>query len=194
MWAIYLVVANVGIFTGSDIYLFVIDASVGIKWFSSEFEDKVEIAKLLQEKILEERKNRIEELAIEGVFDKKRFNKKILEVENEIILKKIELEDLKKVRIDIESFTDYCRYFLLNLSDFWLNSDTGIKRRLQDFIFPEGIFIEEGKLRTTKIPTIFKVFEGKNDDESNLAAPSSEISNLFLEGLEKIKSFLKNNK
>ena len=169
MWAIYLVVANVGIFTGSDIYLFVIDASVGIKWFSSEFEDKVEIAKLLQEKILEERKNRIEELAIEGVFDKKRFNKKVLEVENEIILKKIELEDLKKVRIDIESFTDYCRYFLLNLSDFWLNSDTGIKRRLQDFIFPEGIFIEEGKLRTTKIPTIFKVFEGKNDDESNLA-------------------------
>ena len=79
------------------------------------------------------------------------------------------MEDLKKVRIDIESFTDYCRYFLLNLSDFWLNSDTGIKRRLQDFIFPEGIFIEEGKLRTTKIPTIFKVFEGKNDDESNLA-------------------------
>ena len=91
MWAIYLAVANVGIFTGSDIYLFVIDASVGIKWFSSEFEDKVEIAKLLQEKILEERKNRIEELAIEGVFDKKRFNKKVLEVENEIILKKIEL-------------------------------------------------------------------------------------------------------
>ena len=172
MWAIYLAVANVGIFTGSDIYLFVIDASVGIKWFSSEFEDKVEIAKLLQEKILEERKNRIEELAIEGVFDKKRFNKKVLEVENEIILKKIELEDLKKARIDIESFTDYCRYFLLNLSDFWLNSDTGIKRRLQDFIFPEGIFIEEGKLRTTKIPTIFKVFEGKNDDESNLAGQS----------------------
>ena len=75
-------------------------------------------------------------------------------------------------RIDIESFIDYCRYFLLKLSDFWLNSDTGIKRRLQDFIFPEGIFIEEGKLRTTKIPTIFKVFEGKSDDESNLAGQS----------------------
>jgi hypothetical protein len=191
LWAIYLAVANVGIFTGSDIYLFVIDASVGIKWFSSEFEDKVEIAKLLQEKILEERKNRIEELAIEGVFDKKRFNKKVLEVENEIILKKIELEDLKKVRIDIESFTDYCRYFLLNLSDFWLNSDTGIKRRLQDFIFPEGIFIEEGKLRTTKIPTIFKVFEGKNDDESNLAAPRCEISNHFLNELNILKNFFK---
>ncbi len=103
---------------------------------------------------LEFKKERIEDLAINGTFTKDRFIKKVSEVEEELARKKLQLEDIKKEKIDIESLLNYCKYFLSNISKLWLNSLIENKRKLQDLIFPEGIYIKNDKLRTAKINLI----------------------------------------
>ncbi|MHB8279326.1 MAG: recombinase family protein [Candidatus Humimicrobiaceae bacterium] len=106
-------------------------------------------------KELDHKKERIEELAIDGTFTKERFQKKISVVEEELVNKKIAIEDLQKDTIDLDSLLNYSRYFLKNLSKLWLNSAIEGKRKLQDYIFPDGIYIENNRCRTAKISTIF---------------------------------------
>ena len=107
-------------------------------------------------KELEHKKDRIEELAIDGTFTKDRFQKKISEVEHELIAKTIDIENLQKNTIDIDSLLNYAQYFLKNLSKLWLNSEIEHKRKLQDYIFPLGIFIENNRCRTANLSTVFK--------------------------------------
>jgi len=69
-------------------------------------------------------------------------------------LKELNLTKSFLEKIDIESLLNYCKYFLSNISKLWLNSLIENKRKLQDLIFPEGIYIKNDKLRTAKINLI----------------------------------------
>jgi site-specific DNA recombinase len=132
--------------------------------------------KLLRNKInkqlreLEQNRNKIEEYLIDGTFTKDRFNRKIKEVEEKIEEKKIELNSVGREIIDSDSTLKYCEYFLNNISSLWITGDINTKRAIQDFIFPEGAYIEDGTFRTDKIATIFKVFDKKNYGKSNLVS------------------------
>jgi hypothetical protein len=59
---------------------------------------------------------------------------------------------------------------LNNISSLWVTGDITTKRAIQDFIFPEGAYIEEGIFRTDKIATIFRVFDKKNNEKSSLVS------------------------
>lgn len=106
---------------------------------------------------LENKKIRIEDLAIEGTFAKDRFIKKINEVEEEIIRKKAELSNIEIEKIDIASLLNYCKYFITNLSKLWINAETKQKIKIQDLVFPEGIFLGNEGLRTAKINPILNL-------------------------------------
>ena len=121
---------------------------------------------------MENKKDRIEELAIDGTFTKDRFQKKISEVEPEIKAKKVEIENLQKDTIDIDSLLNYAQYFLKNLSKLWLNSEIEYKRKLQDYIFPNGIYIEDNRCRTDNISTIFKTLSLNSKINSTLVEMS----------------------
>ena len=112
---------------------------------------------------LEINKNRIEDLAIAGTFEKDRFIRKIGEVEKDILKKKTELENTSKENIDIEALLNYFKFFIKNLANLWHESDLDKKKAFQDYIFPEGIFIENNILRTTQINPILKALEDYKD-------------------------------
>jgi len=61
----------------------------------------------------------------------------------------------------------------MSISDIWLNSEFDKKRKLQELLFPEGIYFENNKFRTPKINPILslinKEIESKNYDELHLA-------------------------
>jgi len=67
---------------------------------------------------------------------------------------------------------------------------TDKKRKLQDYLFPEGLYLENNEFRTIKISTILRVIEDKNYCQSIMAAPGSEISNQFSKELIKLKEIL----
>jgi len=118
---------------------------------------------------LETKKARIDELAINGTFDKGTYLKNINAADNEIISKKIQLSDYEAGILNIDELIDYGKRFVCNLSSLWLNLDTPRKRHLQEILFPEGIYLENGKFRTAKISPILKLIEDKNNVESILA-------------------------
>lgn len=130
---------------------------------------------------LEARKNRIEDLAIEGTFSKDRFISKISEVEKEILKKKTEFDNNKLEKINIDSLLNYFKFFVKNISRLWIESSLEQKRRLQDFIFPEGIFIENYELRTTSINPILSQI--KNQKEAVINSLSSMVAHRGLEPL-----------
>ena len=134
--------------------------------------DNKKIDRIIKKELkeLEKKRNKIEELAINGTFTKKRFNRKISEVENEINKKRIELDSLNNELVNTESLLNYSRYFLKNISKLWINSDIDSKRKLQELIFSNGIYIEGEKLRTDKIATIFKVLGKKKSLKSDLVS------------------------
>ncbi len=84
---------------------------------------------------LEDKKTRIEDLAIDGTFDKDTYLKKINEVESEIISKKIQLSDYESGILNIDELIDYGKRFVCNLSSFWLNLEMPRKEG------PSGDFI-----------------------------------------------------
>ena len=130
---------------------------------------------------LDARKNRIEDLAIEGTFSKDRFISKIHEVEKEILKKKTEFDNNKVEKINIDSLLNYFKFFVKNISRLWIESSLEQKRRLQDFIFPEGIFIENYELRTTLINPILSQI--KKQKEAVINSLSNMVAHRGLEPL-----------
>jgi DNA invertase Pin-like site-specific DNA recombinase len=113
--------------------------------------------------IFEEKKTKIEDLAIDGFFDKDTYLKKISEVNSQIIAKKLQLSDYKNGIVDIDQLVDYGKRFVCNLSSFWLNLEMGRKRVLQEILFPEGLQLENNQFRTAKISPILRLIQEQND-------------------------------
>jgi hypothetical protein len=63
-------------------------------------------------------KTRIEDLAIDGTFDKETYLKRINEVEEQIISKKIQLSDYESGILNIDELVDYGKRFVCSLSSF----------------------------------------------------------------------------
>ena len=113
--------------------------------------------------ILEEKKSKIEDFALDGTFTKETYLKKSNEIESEIISKKIQLHDYEDQLLNVEELICFGKQFFLNLSSFWINLDTPRKRCLQEMLFSEGITLENNKFRTAQISPILSLIEGKKD-------------------------------
>jgi site-specific DNA recombinase len=116
---------------------------------------------------LEIKKARIEDLAIEGTFSKDRFLIKISEVEKEIAIKKEELNNTDTENINVDSLLSYFKHFVKNMDNLWKESKLEQKRRLQDYIFPNGIFIENNILRTALLNPVIVALEEYKDQVIN---------------------------
>ena len=111
----------------------------------------------------EAKKTRIEDLAIDRTFDKETYLKKINEVNEEIISKKIQLSDYESGILNIDDLIDYGKRSVCNLSSFWLNLDLPRKRGLQEILFPEGLMLENGEFRTANISPILSLIKAQNE-------------------------------
>ncbi len=119
--------------------------------------------------LLETKKDRIVELLIDGTLPKDIYNEKISEVETEIINKKIQLNDFEDNRLDIDDIIDRGKEFLLDLPNLWVNTSIDKKRKLQDYLFPDKLYLENNEFRTTQMSSVLRVIEDKNYCQSMLA-------------------------
>ncbi len=122
-------------------------------------------------KKLREKQDKIDELMIQGTFDEDTYKRKTDEIKSEMLTTQMDLSDAKTEINDIEGCLLYCKHFLSNLADLWANSDHNLKQRFQTLIFPEKIYYEDKKFRTTVTALIFKYLRSKNRLESYLVPP-----------------------
>lgn len=115
---------------------------------------------------------RINELAIQGTF-KEEFQK----VDNEIIVKQLELNEYKIDYDYSETGIYFCKYFISNISDLWRTAELDLRQKFQKLIFPEKILYKKGRFQTTKIALIFKALEGKSSLNYYLAPPIGHVQN-----------------
>ena len=132
-------------------------------WKKKNEESFKEVQRLEKElKDIKNKKERIKELVINRTFDEKEYKEDIQKINNDILVKQIELNENKIEVDDSESCINFCKYFISNIADLWRSAELDLKQRFQKLIFPEKILYKKGRFGTTKIALIFKAFDGKS--------------------------------
>jgi len=140
-------------------------------WKTKQTERIKEQCRLEKElKALEEKRDIIDELLIKGAFDEDTYKRKSEESKNEILVRRIELNEEKIELNDIEACINYCKFFLANIADLWANADLALKQRFQILIFPDKIYYEGESFKTARTALIFKELQTKNLAEYSLAS------------------------
>ena len=135
-------------------------------WKNKKEESFKEVKRLEKEmQELKVKKERINDLTIQGTFDNKTYQEEFQKVNNEILVKQIELNEYKIDLDDSQACINFCKYFISNIADLWREADLDLKQRFQKLIFPEKVLYKKGRFRTTKIALIFKVFDGKSSPD-----------------------------
>ncbi len=93
-------------------------------------------------KSLKEEQNKLEELVMKGTFNDKTYKRRSEDLENKILVKQVELNEVKIELNDIEGCLNYCKHFISNLAKLWANADVNLKQRFQSLIFPDKIYYE----------------------------------------------------
>ncbi len=138
---------------------------------SEEIKNKYLIKKEM--KFLKEKRNKIEDLIIDGKITEDTYNRKFEEVKQTLLTKQIELNETNIELNDIEACLAYCKYFLANIADLWLNSDHNLKQRFQNLIFPDQItYKQNGSFEPTVTALIFSHLGNKTPEEYTLATPA----------------------
>ena len=134
------------------------------------FNDRLRLEKELRE--LGKTKDRVDELMIKEVFDEATYRQKAEEINNQILVKRIELNEAEIELNDVEACLNFAKFFMANVTDLWINADLNLKQRFQALLFPDKIFYEDGKFRTTKTALIFKQLQSNPTTKSDLVAPT----------------------
>ena len=129
--------------------------------------DKSKLEKKVKE--LETKRNKIDDLVIEGVFNEDIYKKNVERVEEDMMLVKIELNEAKIKPSDVESCLNYCNYFLLNCVSLWVGAELDLRQRFQSLIFPQGISYDGKVFGTTPLAFIFKYLQQLPTKELHLA-------------------------
>ena len=122
-------------------------------------------------RLYEKRKN-INELVLNGTYDKQTYKEMKNDTDNEITVIKIELNEIEANKNDIEILINQSNYFLNNLKTFWLTADIDSKQKFQNIIFPKGTYYKDGFIGTIDLATIFKVFREENIEKSKMVGLS----------------------
>ena len=113
---------------------------------------------------------RIEELVIDRTFDKETYQKKHKEIDNEKLIKQLQINEMNIKITDVSNMINYSKYFLSNLSELWINSDIKLKQRFQKLIFPKGIFFDGNRVRTTVTNIIFGCLHNINTQKVKMVS------------------------
>lgn len=124
-------------------------------------------------KDLKSKRDRIEELMIDGTFDDATYKRKAQDIENELMVKQIELNETKIDLDDIQACLNYAKGFLINASNVWLHADLDTRQRFQHLVFPEGLTYKTGgSFGTTRMSSIFSLLQNLETAKSNMATPA----------------------
>jgi hypothetical protein len=139
---------------------------------------------------------------LDDLIDNTIYQSKKMEIDNKLSELNQKLQELNVDLSNLDNKLEKAVKILGNISKIWGSGSIGVKQKIQNLIFPNGIVIDpkNREYRTSNIQVIFQIIldltrdtEGQKKDspinltdESSLVDRNIELSNLIWEGLIKI--------
>lgn len=111
----------------------------------------------LKEKVLKERQQTLINKNIEGILPDALFKEQLELLNSEIWQVRSDLENKKDKIVDTDFIFTRLSQMLYMPGEFWKKQPFHIKRRLQKFDFPDGIYFDGSNFRTNKICNVFRL-------------------------------------
>ena len=105
---------------------------------------------------------------LDGIYDDDLFKEHDEELKNRILVLNIQIKDAGMKKLDIETICTFANHFINNLSQTWRNADLDTKQRLQEIIFPNGVFYEYPGFRTDTLSCLFEVLRDSSASNDHL--------------------------
>ena len=152
---------------------------------------------------LDTKKSKLLEKLLEEVISDEVYKKHNGSIEKELTEKRNELSNLKDYEKDLSEYINYGLKLIQNLETLFEQSNVNVKNKLLSSIFDEKIEFDGQKYRTPKFKEGFEFiyqeiselqeFEKEKGDKlsnaSRLVHNILQLSNLFLQDLEKLRDF-----
>jgi site-specific DNA recombinase len=133
-------------------------------------------------KALSEKKEKVDELVINGTFDSETYKIKSNQIIEEMVITETRLSSIDEyVKDELSELLIYCSDILFNISDFWQNADITTRKEFEYLLFPEGLYYKKtGTFRTPVTSCIINNLQLLASKKSPYASPSRYISNSLI--------------
>lgn len=92
-------------------------------------------------------------------------------VRKDIVVLRIERSDTRIEQYNTEAVKSFTEDFLLHLDKLWLRMELPQKQALQSEIFPKGLLVENGKIRTVGLASTFELISAMKDENFHFVTP-----------------------
>jgi site-specific DNA recombinase len=82
------------------------------------------------------------------VIDEATYKDQLNKLNEALLMAEIDQHDERRDELDIEAVLDFAERVSLNASRLWLEASLDQRQRFQSFLFPEGLKVQEGEIRT----------------------------------------------
>ncbi len=86
-------------------------------------------------------------------------------------LAEIDQHDQRTEELDIEAVLDFAERVSLNASRLWLEATLEQRQRFQAFLFPEGLQVAEGEIRTPVTASFYEELHSFTRPEERMVEP-----------------------
>lgn len=118
---------------------------------------------------LAERKQRlIDAFVYKQAISQAVYSEQLESVEQGIAMARMELHEAELEEFDIESALSLAKHVLLNAARLWQELSLEQKQRFQKLLFPQGIEIENGEVRTAETCCVFSLLQTKPDGKHGM--------------------------
>ena len=124
-------------------------------------------------KALEEKsKKLVQSYAVESKINESQFNMLSKQFENEELVQRAIISDLRISELDIESSMHLVEVFLKDALSVWKGLDIIQKQKFQHFLFPQQIVVSKnGIVGTPVLSPIYALLGSTSDEKSSLVVP-----------------------
>ena len=122
--------------------------------------------------MLRERKDKLDDAAIERLIDRETYQRKLDELNEEIALAEMAAHDAKLEGFDVETVLNFSEHVILNAARLWTEFSLEQKQRFQRILFPKGVTFSECGFGTASTCMIFNLLHQPEAQKTRLATPT----------------------
>jgi len=137
-----------------------------IKQTNSEAELRERQIKILQDKLTS-----LAESNAKHILTDDEARESAEKIRRDMAILKVERSEIRIEQYDTEAVMQFTENFLVHLDKLWLHMDLPQKQALQNEVFPRGLMVEDGKIRTVNLARTFELIGEMSDVNFNFVTP-----------------------
>lgn len=119
------------------------------------------------------RVDRIEDMYIDGKIDDVTYRERLPVARDDLRAAERRLDEhIEAQHIDVGALRRFARYILVNLKTVWEDASVTTRKAIQGSIFPNGITVSGGEVRTAETSPLFRHLRDFGDDVSSMVTPT----------------------